>query len=101
MKTTRLLLVSLALGIGTAYAVSALRHLPYSRGRDLVTDALSLPGGILASIFYPEGVHTGSGAATWPIVAFGGNLLCYTLLWFLILWAVAKLRHSEANVGRA
>lgn len=101
MKTTRLLLVSLVFGVGTAYAISALRHLPYSRGRDLVTDTLSVPGGVLASIFYPEGVHTGSGAATWPVVAFGGNLLCYTLLWFLLLWVVAKLRHSKFSEGRA
>jgi flagellar biogenesis protein FliO len=97
MRKIRLLLISLVLGVGTAYAISALRHLPYSRGRDLVTDTLSLPGGILASIFYPEGVHTGGGAATWPIVALAGNLLCYTVFWLFLLWVVVKVRHPKAE----
>lgn len=97
MKKTKLLLVSLVLGLGTAYAVSALRHLPYSRGRDLVTDTLSLPGGILASIINPEGVHTGGGSVTWPIVALGGNLLCYTVFWLLAVLLVLKLRHPKLS----
>ena len=97
MKKAKLLLVSLILGVGTAFAVSALSHLPYSRGRDLVTDTLSLPGGVLASIIYPEGVHTGGGSATWPIVALGGNLLCYTVFWFLVILLVLKLRHPKLS----
>lgn len=97
MKKAKLLLVGLVLGVGTAFAVSALRLLPYSRGRDLVTDTLSLPGGILASVFYPEGVHTGGGPPTWAIVAVGGNLLCYTVVWFFVLMLVLKLRHPKLS----
>lgn len=97
MKEAKLLLFSLILGVGTAYVVSALSHLPYSRGRDLVTDTLSLPGGILASIMYPEGVHTGGGSATWPIVAVGGNLLCYTVFWLLVILLILKLRRPKLS----
>jgi len=91
MKKAKLLLVSLVLGAGTAYAISTLSYLPYSRGRDLVADTLSLPGGFLASIVYPEGVHSGSGAPAWAGIAFAGNLLCYAVFWLLVLWLVVKL----------
>ena len=95
MKRVRLLLVSAALGVGTAYAIPALRRLPYSSARDLVTDGLAMPGGLLASIFYPEGVHTGGGAATWAAVAIVGNLFFYILVWILLLLLWERIRQGR------
>lgn len=102
MRKIKIVLISLVLGAATACSVSALKRLPYSRARDVVTDALSSPGGILATMLYPEGVHTGTGAPTWGIIAFAGNLLCYAVLWFLLLTLIAKLRTvNSSRIGGA
>jgi hypothetical protein len=77
--------LSAVLAVITIGAIEALDHLPYSLTRDRITDALSLPGGLIARVFYPAGVHTGSGAPNWGIVAAWSNVLFYLVLWFLVL----------------
>ena len=86
MKRTILrILLSAMLTVVTIEGVGALNHLPYSTTRDRITDALSLPGGLIAGLFYPQGIHTGSGAPNWGIVAALSNAIFYLVLWFLVL----------------
>ena len=78
----------LALGLGLVSSVSiglAGRYFPYSTTRDAITDTLSFPGGLMASLVYPEGVHTGGGAPNWGLLAAFFNFFIYTLFWYLSL----------------
>jgi hypothetical protein len=61
------------------------RMLPYSQLRDSITDAASIPAILITRMFYPEGVHTGGGAATWGIAFLGAGILFYGVMWFCIL----------------
>lgn len=85
LKMARVLL-STALVALTISAVGALGFLPYSATRDRITDALFLPGALIARLLYPSGVHTGSGAPNWGAVAAWSNVLFYLTLWFVVLW---------------
>lgn len=85
IKFFKKLLLSVTGGISTLVLIVAIRNLPYSTTRDLITDVLSLPGGILASLFYPQGVHSNGGASGWAWWAFFGNLIFYMLVWFVLL----------------
>lgn len=77
--------LSLAAGAATVAVIGCLAFLPYSKGRDLASDVLSAPGSTIAGLFYPEGLHTGSGSPGWATLAYTSNVLCYTLLWFAAL----------------
>jgi hypothetical protein len=85
MILKRPLLFALVLGIATSFliGVAAIR-LPYSEARDAVTDALTLPGGLIARLVYPAGVHTGRGAPNWGLVAWGANVAVYILFWYVL-----------------
>jgi hypothetical protein len=85
MSNIKVILLSMLLGIGTLLLISLSNELPFSHARDAITDALSLPGGLIAAIFYPEGVHTGSGTAAWAWVAIAANAAFYTLVWFVLI----------------
>ena len=69
----------------TACAISAIDRLPYSPTRDTMTDALRMPGGFIAGLFYPQGIHTGSGSPHWADVAVAGNLTFYAIIWFVCI----------------
>jgi len=60
----------------------AQNYLPYSESRDTITDALSMPGGFIGGLFYPEGIHTGAGAPAWGYIAYFANVVFYFALWF-------------------
>ena len=100
MKKTfwaRLLLGSLLGGLTVGLISFCATKLPYSPVRDEITDAASLPGMLIARIFYPEGVHTGNGAPSWGYVFLGASVLFYATLWFAVLSFVARRRnHGEA-----
>jgi hypothetical protein len=85
---------SLILGFATCELIGAIVYLPYSSARDFISDALRYPGGLIASPFFPEGVHTGGGAAYRGLAAYLGNLLFYAALWF---WVIYVVRHSRAR----
>ena len=85
--TRRVLLSVLFAGLTLAIAWGV-SLLPYSVLRDRVSDVLSWPGGLVALIFYPAGVHTGPGSPGWGRLVFLANLVFYVLLWFFILTAV-------------
>lgn len=79
------LLAALLLGIATSLIVAASTGLPYSRARDALTDVLTLPGGLIARLMYPAGIHTGSGAPHWGLIAWAANVLIYILLWYIVI----------------
>jgi hypothetical protein len=94
------LLLGLFLGGLTVGLISfCATKLPYSPVRVEITDAASLPGMLIAQIFYPEGVHTGKGAPSWGYVFVGASVLFYAVLWFAVLtWIAHKKNHgSEAH----
>jgi hypothetical protein len=91
----RPLALALGLGIATSVLVGAANYLPYSPTRDAVTDALSLPGGFIVSLVYPEGVHTGYGAPNWGLAAAASNLAVYVLLWYVCLRVVRHFRRKD------
>ena len=92
-------IVSLVAGTATVGLVHALTLFPYSAPRDAVSDVLSMPGAFVAGIFYPAGVHTGTGAPAWATMAFAGNLLFYASLWFVTL-AIFQSRRRRTGARR-
>lgn len=89
MRHVRPVLLGLVLGAGTLAVIRGIGLLPFSRGRDAIVDTLLLPGGFLASVFYPFGVH-GDSAAFWAWLALLGNLAFYAAFWILVLLTRAK-----------
>ena len=64
---------------------------PYSEQRDYVRDAFSLPGGLIAAIFYPQGIHSGGGAIGFAYVAWAANWIFYGAIWYFLLGGLARL----------
>ncbi len=91
----RRLLLSLALGIATSFFIGLTKHLPYSETRDAITDGLTLPGGFIASLVYPEGIHTGRGAPNWALLAGASNVIVYVLFWYACLKIIGRVRGSR------
>jgi hypothetical protein len=83
---------SVALGIGTMALISLIELLPYSRLRDMTSDALALPGGLFAGLIYPAGVHTSAGAPLWGWIALSANVVFYIIVWFAILLILRNRR---------
>jgi hypothetical protein len=96
----RPLVLALVLGIATSALIGfAGNYLPYSSARDAITDALSLPGGIIASLIYPEGAHTRLGSPNWAVLAMTSNFVVYALFWYICLIAPGyfwRQRHETA-----
>lgn len=93
---TRLVFASLGLGYLSGELLGlALSHLPYSEARDRLRDLATLPGGWFGGLFYPEGVHTGSGAPQFLVLAYLTNIATYSLVWFLILVWVRRWRRGR------
>lgn len=82
-KRTLVALLSVTLGYGTLLVISITR--PYV---DAV-EFLAFPGTFLASIFYPQGLHTGSGAPMWAFWVVAFNTAVYSCLWCVILIRVS------------
>ena len=93
------LLLAAGLGILTSVVIAAANQLPYSVLRDTITDALSVPGGAIASVVYPEGVHSGHGAPSWGLVAAGCNVAVYIAFWFAVVRIVGLVRRmGKGNI---
>lgn len=92
-------MVSVVAALLTVSIAGLLVLLPYSKGRDVVSDFLALPGALIAGIFYPAGVHTGSGSPGWAGLALASNILFYALLWFGILTGVRSPRRRQKRSG--
>ena len=91
----KLVLICLFLGFVTCELIGALNYLPYSETRDAVSDALSLPGALLSAPFFPQGVHSSTGAAYWPIVVVLGNVLFYAAIWLAVLALIRRFRRQH------
>lgn len=97
----RPLVLSVGLGIATSVLVGAAsNHLPYSPTRVAVTDALSFPGGLIAGLVYPEGVHTGHGAPNWGLLVMVSNVVVYVLFWYASLRLVRRFRSRPGGEQR-
>ncbi len=97
----KLIVKSCIVAAGTLYLVSCLRYLPYSPARDLVTDVLAMPGGLVGGVFYPGGVH-GDDAVRWAQVVILSNELFYSSAWFFAikLWRRNKDAKRKKLVSR-
>src|SRR5688572_29470200 len=89
---TRPVLISLLLGYLTCELIAAIDYLPHSETRDAISDALSIPGALLSAPFFPQGIHSSTGAAFWPIVVVVGNVLFYAAIWFGALTLIRRFR---------
>ena len=76
---------------GTCGAVFA--TLPYALERKFETlaDLLWFPGAVIASLLFPEGIHTGSGSPWYPAFVIFTNFLFYSGLAFLIGVGLARI----------
>lgn len=101
------LLCAAVLGPATCMMADYVTSLfPYSERRDAIRDAFSIPGGLLAAMFYPQGIHTGMGSPSYPYVAVGANWLFWAAMWFLTIrlcvvfarWAAAR-KHGRPETG--
>jgi hypothetical protein len=73
----------------------AVGHLPYSETRDLITDSVMLPGAFVASLVYPEGVHTGHGAPNWGLLVALSNIVVYVLFWYACLKIIGLVHRRK------
>lgn len=90
----RPLLLALSLGIATSVLTGiANTYLPYSEIKIRITDALTIPGALIAGLAYPEGVHTGHGAPMFGFWAMVANLGIYILFWYVVLRLIGYFRH--------
>ncbi len=100
MILKRPFLFSLAFGIATSSLIGVVGgRLPYSETRDVIIDVLTLPGGLIAGLAYPEGVHTGHGAPMFGFWAMAANLGVYILFWYALLRAIRYLRKKGQSPG--
>jgi hypothetical protein len=60
------------------------RVLPYSDSKNFIMDAAFLPGAWFATIFFREGIHTGTGTVMWWYLAAGTNCILYFLFWYML-----------------
>ena len=90
----KVFLASVPLGIVTGFLIAlAGRYLPYSQTRDTITDALKLPGWLIARLVYPAGIHTSGGSGFGYVLLVGvSNWMVYALVWLLCLMLVGRIR---------
>lgn len=93
MILKRPLLISLVLGIGMSLLLGSVQtSFPNSETASLITDALALPGALVAGLVYPAGVHTGSGAPNWGFAVIASNLVIYILFWYGLLKVAGRIQ---------
>lgn len=100
----RLMLWAVILGFVTSVAVgSAEAFLPISSAKSTIIDGVALPGALIASVYYTEGVHTGRGAPNWGIVVITLNWVVYCFFWLIVLMAIrfaGRYRHRSSAVKK-
>lgn len=98
MRSTKgRMLFAVAAAVATLALARGLTLLPYGAARDAVSDTMALPGAVIAGIFYPGGVHTGAGSSSWGVVTFFGNLVFYSILWFVLFSLVRGRKEKTAS----
>src|SRR6059036_2382921 len=97
MVVGKRILLSILLGYSTCWLIGTIDHLPYSRVRDFFSDTMSLPGGLIAFLFFRAGVHTGRAAPLWGAMAIWGNVVFYSGLWFVAFLGIHRWRSSGSS----
>lgn len=96
MMLKRPVLFSLAMGFLTWVLIGALKsHVSQSKTTGTIFDALAFPGALVASLVYPEGIHTGHGAPGWAVLVVVSNLILYVLVWYACLKVIGRIRGSR------
>jgi hypothetical protein len=80
--------LSVVLCVVTLYLVHSLNFLPYSPSRDAFTDGFAYPGALIASLFYPQGVHSSRGGSSWAAVVVASNIVIYSIVWFFLIQVI-------------
>ena len=87
-KSVRMSL-SFACGVLLALMPLAIENLQHKFGYNahvgLVGDALWMPGQLVARLFLPEGIHTGSGSAAFVPVSLMVNCAVFTAVTYLLI----------------
>jgi hypothetical protein len=91
--------LSVLLCILTFFLVHGLNFLPYSPSRDAITDGFAFPGALVASLFYPEGVHSSRGGS-WAFVVVASNVAFYSIVWFCLIQAIERLLRQRQMGAR-
>jgi hypothetical protein len=90
------MLWSIVAGLVTWFVIGTLEsHLPSTSIASALLEDLALPGALVASIPYPQGVHTGRGAPGWARLVILANMVIYILVWYLIIKIVAWRRGTR------
>ena len=90
----RPLVFAIALTLFTLTIRLVVDQLPYSKIRDAISDAIALPGGLIAGSVYPQGVHTDHGAPNWGLLAMLSNWVVYILFWYVCLRIIRHFRRK-------
>ena len=93
-------LLSFVLCFLTLLVIWVIDSMPHSTARDALSDALRFPAGLIVGVFYPEGIHTGSGSPQAAYIGFVGNIVFYSFVWFLVIRVVDKVRRSTGSGGQ-
>ncbi len=84
--------IAVVLALGTYALVSwGDKQLPPSETKNLIHDAITIPGALLAGIFYPEGSDTGFGAPGFLYLVLVAHFLVFLAVWYGIIWAISIL----------
>lgn len=94
------LVVSIILGgMSMGVIILAATKLPPTRIIDEIAEVAGLPALWIGAIFFPEGIHTGSGAPYFIYVSIGGGIFFYAVMWFVILsWLSSRVRRSATTL---
>lgn len=97
-KLRRWLISALFAGL-SMLAINLLRMLPYSVARVRITDALTIPGGVLAELYALVFGETKNWLVTWAWLAVIGNFLFYFVLWYIVISVYKVLRGRGGTSG--
>jgi hypothetical protein len=96
-KLAKQLLFAIVLSMLTLFSIWKIDYLPFSAAtRAALSDALVLPGALVARLFYPEGIHTGRGSPAWAYVGAASNAVFYLIVWFLAIRIVNRICHRKS-----
>ena|SRR6185436_8829993 len=90
----RRLMFGLVLGTATVLLIGTIAEGHVESRWHSSFEALLLPGGVVASVVSPGGVH-GQVPWLWGPAILCGNIAFYTAAWVLVLLLVTRLRRSH------
>ena len=91
-KLSRWILASAALTVLTLFLINEINKLPSSESRDRLVDGLEWPGALITGLFYPQGIHTGSGSIGAIYLSFISLFGFYWITWLAIFIVFNRVR---------